>query len=172
MEIGEKIKKLRKERKLTQNKLSEISGISESAIRKYEKGERIPKIDVIKKIAMALEVDISELITIPTFERSTVKLIPSQGDGINLTLFKQETEEKLDKILRKISTSNSFNRISCILSSYDYKVSPDESNNITLLNNKGIKITLSEDDIRSLDRSMRFALELKLEEIINTKEGE
>ena len=62
MEFGEKLKALRNQKELTQSRLSEISGISESAIRKYEKGEREPKFDTKQKIAAALDVDISEFL--------------------------------------------------------------------------------------------------------------
>lgn len=54
MNTGEKIKFRRIELKMTQKKLAELSGISESAIRKYEKGERIPKVEQLQKLANAL----------------------------------------------------------------------------------------------------------------------
>lgn len=64
MSIGENIKRLRKEHKLTQKKLGELSGMSEAMIRQYELGLRKPKIQAIRKIAAALDakvVDISEI---------------------------------------------------------------------------------------------------------------
>lgn len=56
MTIGEIIKYYRTDSNMTQKTLAEISGISESAIRKYEKGERVPKVAQIQKIADALNV--------------------------------------------------------------------------------------------------------------------
>lgn len=53
--IGEKIKKYRKEKGLTQKKLSELSNINEVQIRQYELGKANPKIETIEKIAKALE---------------------------------------------------------------------------------------------------------------------
>lgn len=62
MEVGEKIKKLRTDNKMSQNELSIKSGVSESSIRKYEKGLRKPKKEQLNKIAAALNVDIEELL--------------------------------------------------------------------------------------------------------------
>lgn len=61
MTTNEKIKKIRKERGLTQKQLGELCGIAESTIRRYELGDLNPKLDTIKKIAYALNVTISEL---------------------------------------------------------------------------------------------------------------
>ena len=51
-----KIKKLREKRQLTQKQLAELSGISESALRSYELGDRKPKKEVLEHIAKALRV--------------------------------------------------------------------------------------------------------------------
>ncbi len=64
MTIGEKIKMYRKLNKLTQKKLSQLSGVSEISIRKYEAGERNPKPEQLKKIASVLEIGGNELLEI------------------------------------------------------------------------------------------------------------
>ncbi|MDE5698215.1 MAG: helix-turn-helix domain-containing protein [Lachnospiraceae bacterium] len=56
MTIGERIKKFRNEKKLTQKQLGEKCGIDEANIRKYELGKQNPKIETLRKIALALEV--------------------------------------------------------------------------------------------------------------------
>ena len=61
MEIKEKIKKYRKQRELTQQELAELDGVSQPTIGKYESGERTPPLKVIKELAKALDVDISDL---------------------------------------------------------------------------------------------------------------
>jgi transcriptional regulator with XRE-family HTH domain len=61
MNIGENIKKYRKEKKLTQKELADKSKVSEISIRKYESGDRNPKIEAVTKIATALEVAAYEL---------------------------------------------------------------------------------------------------------------
>lgn len=57
MTTGENIRRIRKERGLTQKQLGELCGINEANIRKYELGNQNPKIDTIQKIAIALGVD-------------------------------------------------------------------------------------------------------------------
>lgn len=59
MEIGEKIKALRKSKGMTQKALAEKAGVSASAITYYEKGERIPSALALKAISCALDIDIS-----------------------------------------------------------------------------------------------------------------
>jgi len=56
MNIGERIKSLRKEKGLTQKELSKLSSISEISIRKYENGDRQPKQKAIFHLAKALGV--------------------------------------------------------------------------------------------------------------------
>lgn len=56
MTIGEKIKKFRTARELTQKQLAIMSGMSEPAIRNYELGNRQPNGKQLEKIAGALGV--------------------------------------------------------------------------------------------------------------------
>jgi Predicted transcriptional regulators len=58
MKTGTRIKRLRNNKKLTQEELANMVGISRQTIIKYEKNEMIPGIKNLKKIAIALGVDI------------------------------------------------------------------------------------------------------------------
>lgn len=63
MEIGQKIKKARLERGLTQQELGDIVGVQKSAIAKYENGRVVNiKRSTLQKIAKALNIRPSELI--------------------------------------------------------------------------------------------------------------
>lgn len=63
MEIGQKIKKARLERGLTQQELGAIVGVQKSAIAKYESGRVVNiKRSTLQKIAKALNLRPSELI--------------------------------------------------------------------------------------------------------------
>lgn len=62
MAIGEKIRRVRKERGYTQKQLAEKCKMYESQIRKYELGKANPKLETIEKIAVALNVAISDLL--------------------------------------------------------------------------------------------------------------
>lgn len=60
MKIGENIKKIRKEKKISQKQLGVLCGMSESQIGAYENGYRSPKFETVLKIANALEVSVNE----------------------------------------------------------------------------------------------------------------
>lgn len=64
MTVGENIRRLRKEKGLTQKQLGELCGINEVQIRRYELGGKNsnPKIETIRKIANALGVYMNELL--------------------------------------------------------------------------------------------------------------
>ena len=62
MKTCEKIKKIRKEKGFTQKKLGEKTGIAESTIRRYEIVLLNPKFETIKRIADALECNVTELL--------------------------------------------------------------------------------------------------------------
>lgn len=54
MSVGERIKRTRKFRKMTQAQLGEAVGLSDVRIRQYELGNRTPKEETLRKIAKAL----------------------------------------------------------------------------------------------------------------------
>lgn len=62
MTIGEKIRLFRTLKKMSQKALAEHSGVSQSAIRKYEEGTRTPKPIQLKKIAQALNINFFSLL--------------------------------------------------------------------------------------------------------------
>ncbi len=55
MTVGEKIRKTRKHKGITQNTLASLTGLAAITIRQYEAGKYIPKIENLHKIARALE---------------------------------------------------------------------------------------------------------------------
>lgn len=73
MTVGNKIRKLRKERKLTQKQLGILCGINEVQIRRYELGGKNsnPKIETLQKIADALNVPLLEFLDDDLFDIAT-----------------------------------------------------------------------------------------------------
>lgn len=61
MSTGENIQRIRKSRNFTQADLAKRANLSEISIRKYESGDRNPKLEAIRSIAAALEVPICDL---------------------------------------------------------------------------------------------------------------
>lgn len=62
MNIGNKIKELRKSRGFTQEELASKCGLSKNGLWNYENNKRVPTMDTLNKIADALDIDIEELI--------------------------------------------------------------------------------------------------------------
>ena len=61
-ELGERLRKLRRERAITQEELAARSGISQVMIARTEQGKRFPRLPVLTKLASALDVSLSELL--------------------------------------------------------------------------------------------------------------
>lgn len=66
MNIGENIRKIRKQKGLTLKELGKIIGVSEQAVGQYERGDRNLKIEMLIKIAATLNIDLLELTSINT----------------------------------------------------------------------------------------------------------
>lgn len=90
VEFGERLKKLRKEKRLTQKQLAAMIGVQHSVISFYEVGDRIPSVEVIIKLAAALHVSSDyllgiekrEVIDISGLSAEDKKLIRSMVDNI------------------------------------------------------------------------------------------
>lgn len=61
MTIAENIRRIRKEKHMTQKQLGSLCGMDEANIRKYELGKINPKIETAERIAEALGVNVIEL---------------------------------------------------------------------------------------------------------------
>ena len=61
--LGQRVRQLRAERGLTQNKLAELSGLSHSALSKIENNQLSPTFESILKIVGGLNIDVSDLLT-------------------------------------------------------------------------------------------------------------
>lgn len=62
MNIGERIKHIRKESGVTQKQLAEKLGMTQAAIVQFESEKSNPKIDTLKKIANALNVSVTDFL--------------------------------------------------------------------------------------------------------------
>ncbi len=61
-QVGEFIQSLRKQKKLTQNELSEIIGVTDKAVSRWETGEGFPEITILPKLAQVLGVSVDEIL--------------------------------------------------------------------------------------------------------------
>jgi transcriptional regulator with XRE-family HTH domain len=65
--FGNKLKNLRKTKKLTQHELAEALGLDQSTISYYERGKKAPEIHTLEKIASYFNVSIGDLWVSGTF---------------------------------------------------------------------------------------------------------
>ena len=64
MKFGEKLKTLRREKKLSQKALADLAGITTRTIQNYETNEILPKKrDTYNRLARALAVDVTDLMS-------------------------------------------------------------------------------------------------------------
>jgi transcriptional regulator with XRE-family HTH domain len=70
--IGEKLRKLRKERGWTQKTLEEKTGVAQRNISSYESGKLQPSARTLRKFADAFEVPVEELVGEPRKEAALV----------------------------------------------------------------------------------------------------
>lgn len=61
MGLGNRLKEYRKQKGYSQEKLAELVAISKMSIRRYETNERQPSLEILNKIATALDIDVWEL---------------------------------------------------------------------------------------------------------------
>lgn len=64
-QLGIRIKQLRKQKNLSQQQLADMVGYKVGTISKYEQGDRVPPYLMIRKLARALECNISDLTDTP-----------------------------------------------------------------------------------------------------------
>lgn len=62
MTFGENIKRVRKEKGISQRVLGERLGVTQQTVAQYEKIQELPKFETIRRIATALEVPIGNLV--------------------------------------------------------------------------------------------------------------
>ncbi|MBD2872912.1 helix-turn-helix domain-containing protein [Paenibacillus arenilitoris] len=86
--IGENIRQLRKKKGLSQEQLALRAEINASYMGQVERGEKNPTIDVLSKIAHALQIPIEQLVNV-----ASAKDAPPDGDG----------EDYADKIAHQLN---------------------------------------------------------------------
>ena len=78
--LGEKLLRLRKEMKMTQDDVAKILGMSRTSFSKYENGNSAPPLQVLRKIAAIYNVGLEFLIF---DENTSIRLNDSQSEDEN-----------------------------------------------------------------------------------------
>lgn len=94
------VKKAMKDKGINQKELSHLTGITESSICRYLKGERTPRIDIITNFSKALDLNIEELLNVSPVHNAYDELsvlIARRGNELT----KEETEKLINLLQRK-----------------------------------------------------------------------
>lgn len=105
MSIGENIRYLRKQAKLTQKQLAQMVGVNEVTIRSYERGKYEPKTDVLYRLVKVLDCNINELldkpIIPPDFLMDNFEKLEGTGGIMIKKNFPSEEKEEIKKLFLK-----------------------------------------------------------------------
>lgn len=95
--FSEKLMQLRKDKAITRKELAEILGITGAAVGLYERGERLPKKEIMDKIVDYFGVTRDELLT-ENYALRTGYSLDDRGDGFAMNEDKSEflVEEAFD----------------------------------------------------------------------------
>ena len=116
MTVGENLKKIRKEKGLTQKELGKLCGMSEAQIGQYENGLRNPKMETLEKIANALDISYFELLDISeTTKESNIQKITLNVEIKNI----DEETKKAEKLIELLKEAKS---LADDLASIDFEI--------------------------------------------------
>ena len=126
--IGENIKSIRKEKKITQKELAEKCILATITIRQYENGKREPKYETLSKIANALNVSILDLTLSKSKEPKYITLNNIQIDIKNDTADYEATFKRLVdylEILNKMGKEKAIEQVELLTKIPEYKKDPE-----------------------------------------------
>lgn len=98
MNIGERIKFYRKQKKLTQQQLANKSEVALMSIQRYERNERQPNIETLLKIATILETSVTDLVGSENnlINKSKIDIQQKAYNSISYLLSYAVSENKID----------------------------------------------------------------------------
>ena len=107
--VGERLREIRKEKKLSQGDMEKRSGLPRPYISRVENGHTVPSIETLEKIARALEVPLYQIFyegeeppEAPKFSSETSKEWGSEGEDARLLSQLQKSLGAMDERQRKI----------------------------------------------------------------------
>ena len=103
IEIGEKVRLLRKHAGLTQEKLAELVGVSFQQIQKYENGNTLLNTDKLQLVANALKVPASAFFSDDPYEKSPLSDREKKLIKAFRTLEDEYIQDGLAKLLLRAS---------------------------------------------------------------------
>lgn len=102
MSFSKRLAAVRKERGLTQQQMSEVIGIHLSQVKRYESGDTQPSLEVLRKIALALNIS-ADILLFDEEERGPADDLKMQFEALNQFSpnEKMVAKELLDSLILK-----------------------------------------------------------------------
>ncbi|KNG93142.1 helix-turn-helix domain-containing protein [Pseudaestuariivita atlantica] len=80
LDLGARVRQLRKERNWTLEQAAQAAGLARSTLSKIENGNMSPTYDALKKLAEGLAISVPQLFTPPQDDRITGRLVQTRAD--------------------------------------------------------------------------------------------
>jgi transcriptional regulator with XRE-family HTH domain len=104
MEVGEKIKQIRKDKGLQQKAVALEVGLDQSNYNKVENGKREPSLEVLQKLSTILGVSIDELLSPENNKKPSVVTVEDKTISEKIRLMEQLEEEDKNVLYRMLDT--------------------------------------------------------------------
>lgn len=103
MDIARNIKALREHHNMSQSDLAKLLDVSDKAVSTWENGRREPRMGVIQKLALAFNLQISDIVEkdLETYYKSKTSPAPAKAET------KEVTREELISVLRTLHVLDS-----------------------------------------------------------------
>ncbi len=163
MSVGENIRRIRKEKSLTQKELAKMLDVSEPMVSQYEKKENL-KLQTIRKIAHALNVSISDIVD----DWSAFSIDEIQEDLIN------PQEKEYYKELNKRQISLIYDLIGTIFKETGkYPINLNDIDGLNIFMNKKLTEykTLSNEELKVIEKDVLNYLDFLLDKALKNKES-
>ena len=99
LDISKRLKEIRKAKKISVYKLSQLSGVSETHIRDLERGDRNPSIDTLSRLSVPLGITLPELLN----ESDNISYLSVKEQEL-IKCFRNLTDDKADALLAFLKT--------------------------------------------------------------------
>ena len=109
MSFSKRLAAVRKERGLTQQQMSEVIGIHLSQVKRYESGDTQPSLEVLRKIALALNIS-ADMLLFDGQERGPSDDFRMQFEALNQ--FSPNEKEVAKELLDSLILKHTANRLS------------------------------------------------------------
>ena len=168
MTVGEKIRKLRKEKGLTQKQLGDLCGMADSTIRRYENMGANPKIETLRKIADALDVDVMKFVQEQKMDNQALKTNKNRcnENKNNITSVSFSTDEYTPDEMKQILKFARF-----LKNNRDHDVGTAETNKETY-DAKLKQGEMQDQNQKKKEMDMELLEEVRLQKLVRKYENE